>query len=268
MKNYEKELVVIKVGSSTLEQTDGENVTLCQESFQRIAEQSARLAVEGASVVIVSSGAVSAGYAYTNEHRAQTHDTLSKQRYACLGQTSLMLAWQNAFAFGNDSNCNVAQLLFTKHELDTDEGKELLAVSKTLLNNGDIIIANENDALSHDGISFGDNDTLSARFASLLHTSGLFQKTSLVILSDIHGVYADRNDSSTIISEINNIDNWVHVAKGSGSVCGTGGMKSKFEAAQRAIACDIDTYITHGRTNNSVINALNRTAGTCFSRQH
>lgn len=260
-KNF-KELVIVKVGTSTLTRTNSTGkVVIDEQSFNKIGDQIIALTTKGIVVAIVSSGAIAAGYAYS--HEARTHesrqDVIEKQRMACLGQATLINHWQNAL-----KPRLAGQLLFTKRELETPEGTELSAVAIRLFERGDIAIANENDALSHEEITFGDNDTLAAQFAVLLHKTGVFKRTRLVILSDVDGVYKNTAHRGSVISVIDTIAEYQHIAGGAGSAHGTGGMASKFNATKIATGNGIETYIANGRTTRAIERTLHGEIGTRF----
>lgn len=261
-KKIYDDLIVVKVGTSTL--IDKESVdwpALDQNSFNYIGTQINALVSENTKFVIVSSGAIAAGYTYTHEERtSEKHAAIEKQRLACLGQATLMQAWQRALA----PHC-IGQLLFTRHELDSSEGVELSNVTRCLLKYGDIPVANENDALSHEEITFGDNDMLAARFATLLHSSGDFTRTRLVVLSDIDGVYKDIADKRSVIKTIDDIESYWHVAGSAGSANGTGGVASKFNAARIATENGVEMYIANGRASRAIERTLNNEIGTRFT---
>ena len=107
-------------------------------------------------------------------------------------------------------------------------------------------IVNENDTVSTDEITIGDNDTLSAIVAVSVNAD------LLVLLSDIDGMYtADprKDKNATIIPEIKKItDDIIALAEGKGSALGTGGMKTKIHAAQIATESGIDMIIANGAT--------------------
>lgn len=262
--NTLNELVVIKIGTSTLTLSGAaDRLSLDESSFKEISRQVHQLIDDGVAVAIVSSGAIAAGYAYSHDKRTagSNKDTLEKQRMACLGQATLMQAWQAAL-----KPRLAGQVLFTRHELNQrSEGAELQRVVSRLFKRGDIPVANENDALAHDEITFGDNDALAAHFTVLLHESGRFRRSRLVILSDIDGLYEDRTNSSTLISMVNRLADYAHLAGGAGSVGGTGGMISKFKAAHIATQNGIAVYLANGRTRGAVQKALDGQIGTRFS---
>ena len=112
-----------------------------------------------------------------------------------------------------------------------------------LLEFGIIPIVNENDTVSTEEIEIGDNDTLSAIVATLINAD------VLVLLSDIDGLYTanpKEDPAATLIPLVENIEDVRHLAGGSSSMFGKGGMVTKIHAAD--IACDagIDMSIING----------------------
>ena len=113
-----------------------------------------------------------------------------------------------------------------------------------------IPIVNENDSVSYKEIEseerlFSDNDVLSAVVAVLC------QADKLIILSDIDGFF-DKDPrlfkDAKLISRIEAIDDSVYMlAGGAGSRRGTGGMRTKLQAADLATAQGIDTIVTNGK---------------------
>ena len=131
-----------------------------------------------------------------------------------------------------------------------------------------IPIVNENDSVSYTEIEsedrlFGDNDMLSAVVAVLTRAD------RLIILSDIDGFF-DRDPrlykDAKRIDVISEIDEKVYkLAGGAGSRRGTGGMKTKLQAADLATAQGIDTYVCNGRDPSILYDILEgKSAGTRF----
>lgn len=258
------ELIEIKISTKLTTTMQDGIPSLDLESIERIAEQVKSLKQTGACVGITTSGAISAGYALTGEARTKESrkDIANEQRMSCLGQLGLMNAWQTALA---PHLCG--QLLATRQELASNEGQEALQVMERLFAHGDIPIRNENDALSHSEINFGDNDMLAAHFSALLHKSGLFRKTSLVLLSDVDGVYEDVENPKSVVPVITDIHDFSHFAGDSNSANSKGGMKSKFQAAEFVTTQGIDMYIANGRTEDAIHRTLNAEIGTYFPAQ-
>lgn len=258
-------ILVVKVGTNTLIKKDasgGESLDV--ESFNRIGAQIKDLQTRGIGVVLVSSAAITAGMVHTNvtERPSKDESVFELQRLASIGWRHVLAAWGEAL-----EGVVVGELLLTHADLD-DQGErdQALQVIKSLLEHGDVPIINENDAISHDEISFGDNDQLAALIASKLAHSSMFEvDIKLMLLSDIRGVYKDRNDSSTVISTISDVEAYAHVAGDSASANATGGMKSKFAAAQIATDSGVQMWITNGRADNSIERTLQGSMGTHFT---
>lgn len=265
MKTIIDNILVIKVGTSTLTATqpDGQ-MKLDIDSFYRIGKQVVSLQEAGYHIVIVSSAAITAGMASTSlivRPSAET-DMPNLQRLASIGWRHILNAWSEAM-----KTLTLGELLLTKRELNSnDERAEALRVTYELMIHGNIPIVNENDAIAHEEIAFGDNDTLAAIFAAKMKRSTLFgNNVSLVILSDIEGVYANADDKSDLIKEIDDIDAYTHIAKAASGSLGTGGMVTKFTAAKIAHQQAVPTYIAYGRMDNVIEKTLRKETGTHFT---
>jgi glutamate 5-kinase len=239
---------VLKVGSSLLAGDGG----LSKRNAQHLAAFVLSCQAQGREVVIVSSGAVAAGRGI---QQIALHATLrpgaamaERQALAALGQAKLMAFWQDFFAKP------VAQVLLT-HD-DVRNRRRYLNAQTTLrelLRYGALPIINENDTVSVDELKLGDNDTLGAIVAALIDADVLF------IATDIDGLYdADprTNPTAKPMTLVTDPDDGVlAMAGGAGSPVGTGGMRTKILAAQRAGAAGIDTILFNG-TREEVSRAL------------
>ncbi|UUZ97315.1 glutamate 5-kinase [Paenibacillus sp. P25] len=100
---------------------------------------------------------------------------------------------------------------------------------------------NENDTVAVDELKFGDNDTLSALVANLLRAR------RLVIITDTDGLYTEdprKNAAARRIDRVFEIDEEMYrIAGGSGSMVGTGGMRSKIEAARIAMRGGVPVFV-------------------------
>ena len=259
MKRIIDDLIVIKVGTNTLTK----NNKLDKTSFESIGEQIDDLRANGHSIVVVTSAGIVSGIELTGSKPKLEgdYDTVDYQRFASLGWQRLLSTWDKHI-----KTAHVGGLLLTRPELDrTLETSEAMNVIHRLLQHGDVPVINENDAIFHEEITFGDNDRLAAVLAASLIRSPLFgRNVKLVVLSDINGVYENVNDHLSVISEISNIKSYVHVAGESVSGNGKGGMKSKFEAATLATENSIDMWIANGRETNAIARAISGEIGTRF----
>lgn len=257
-------ILVIKVGTSTLTKihTNGQ-VTLDFESFRRIGQQIMEIRQKGYHVVVVSSAAITAGMVDVGltVRPSATDDMPNLQRLASVGWRHILNAWSDAI-----DDASIGELLLTKRELESHkEEAEALRVSYELIAHGNIPIVNENDAIAHEEIAFGDNDTLAAIFTRKIKESRLFgDNVSLIILSDINGVYADISNEHSIIKQIDDIDAYENIAQNSSGNLGTGGMITKFAAAKIVHQCGIDMYIANGRMEKVVQLVLDKKTGTHF----
>src|SRR5690606_8894653 len=113
---------------------------------------------------------------------------------------------------------------------------------------------NENDTVSVDELRFGDNDALAAVVA------GLVEADLLVILSDVEGLYdADprANPDALCIPEVQEVTpELLGVAGESGSGVGTGGMRSKLQAASRAAALGVHCVLCSGQREGTLRRVL------------
>lgn len=254
--------IVVKVGTSTLTNEIGQNDL---RSFDRLACALSDVHNMGYEIILVSSGAIAVG---TNKLQMKTRPTTMrlKQAAAAVGQCSIMFLYDKFF---NDYDKTIAQILLNADDIQNEEKKENLTNTfDALLEMGIIPIVNENDSVSYTEIEsedrlFGDNDMLSAVVAVLCKAQ------KLVILSDIDGFYD--NDprlypNAKLIERIGEIDEGVQsLAGGAGSRRGTGGMKTKLQAAKLATAQGIDTIITNGKNPSALYEIIKGSSvGTLF----
>lgn len=230
--------IVIKVGSSTLTYENGKPNLRRIEQLCRVVSD---LKNRGIEVIIVSSGAIAVG---VNRLRLpeRPKDTKGKQAAAAVGQCDLMSIYDRFFAeYGYVS----AQILLNRDVIEHQDRKtNVINTFRALLDFGAVPIVNENDSVSVEEILFGDNDNLSAIVASLVDAQGL------IILTDIDGYYDDdprENPDAHIIHNLDCItEDMISAAGGNGTSRGTGGMRTKLEAAKFAGEHNIETIIMSG----------------------
>ncbi len=243
MQLYQNRLVV-KVGTSTLTNETGKNNLY---SFDHLACVLSDIHNLGYEVILVSSGAIAVGANKLNMKMRPTSMRM-KQAAAAVGQCSIMYLYDKFFSAYDKT---IAQILLNAEDIEQEEKKvNLTNTFDALLEMGVIPIVNENDSVSYTEIEseerlFGDNDMLSAVVAILCRVK------RLVILSDINGLYDSDprlHPHAKLIDRIEHIDEAVYsLAGGAGSRRGTGGMKTKLQAASLATSQGIDTIIANGR---------------------
>jgi glutamate 5-kinase len=226
--------LVIKVGTSTLTTANG---LLNKNYILNLAKKLSQFQDNNCEIVIVSSGAVCAG---KTKFSTSNKTTRERQAIAAVGQPLVMNAYSQAFS---NYNKTVAQILLTREVFD--KRNEYINARNTLnllIHNGIIPIINENYTFSISEIDFGDNDTLAALVAATINAD------KLIIFTDVDGFYKGDPATSELIPKIEKITQSIEklAINSSSSGKGTGGMKTKLDAAKIASASGIDTIITNG----------------------
>ncbi|MDR3448073.1 MULTISPECIES: glutamate 5-kinase [unclassified Dyella] len=247
---------VLKVGSNLLA-ADGGGLTPRYAAALAGFIQASRVA--GRQVVLVSSGAVAAGRAQLRAHAPSGGDLAAKQALAALGQAPMIALWQSL------SPCPVAQVLLTHDDLrNRRRYLNARATLRELLALDVLPVVNENDTVAVDELKLGDNDNLAAIVAALVDAD------LLLIASDIDALYtADprRDPSAVPLVRVESLTpEIVAMAGGSGSAVGTGGMRTKLEAAAKAAAAGVPTALFSGRHDDTVAAlAQGQLRGTYFA---
>ncbi|MBR2529128.1 MAG: glutamate 5-kinase [Blautia sp.] len=254
--------IVVKVGTSTLTNELG-NSNL--RTMEQLAMTLADIQNMGNELVLVSSGAIAVG-ANKMHLPERPREMRMKQAAAAVGQCENMFLYDKFFGYYNKT---VAQILLNAEDIAQEVKKENLANTfEALLEQKIIPIVNENDSVSYTEIEsedklFGDNDMLSAVVAVLCRAD------KLIILSDIEGFY-DKDPrlfkDAKLISRIENIDaSTYELAGGAGSRRGTGGMRTKLQAAELAMSQGIDTIVTNGKNPEALYDIVGgKKVGTLF----
>lgn len=216
--------IVVKIGSSSLTSDEG---GINRQKIRFFSQELSTLQQGGNQVLLVTSGAVAAGFRQIGYAKRPKH-LHEKQAAAAVGQALLMQAYEEAFA---KDGIGVAQILLTRSDFSNRTRIHNAQMTiEELLKHGIIPIINENDTVSVNELKFGDNDTLSALVANLVKAN------QLCILTDTDGLYTEdprKNPFARRIEQVEQItEDILQVAGGSGSSVGTGGMKSKVEAAR------------------------------------
>ncbi|OZI13696.1 glutamate 5-kinase [Bacillaceae bacterium SAS-127] len=245
MKKYR---VVVKIGSSSLTDEQG---NIVEEKVWDHVQAIAKMKQEGHEVIIVSSGAVAAGFqslGYTSRPKT----VAAKQASAAVGQSLLIQKYISLFA---PFHLAVAQMLLTREDFyNRGRFQNFYTAMSELLRAGAIPIINENDCISIEELTYGDNDMLSAL------VSGFVQADALIILTDIDGLY-DSNPKTNpeakrfhFIPEVT--EEMLSYAGDSGSSIGTGGMKSKLIAAEKALSLGVPVFVGTGKGADKLLDTL------------
>ncbi len=258
MSLFEKcKRIVVKVGSSTLTHASGR---LNLRRIEALAKTLSDLKNAGKEIVLVSSGAVSAGIAKAGlGHRPESLE--EKQAMASIGQSELMKIYDRFFS---DYGHKVGQILMTRDVVDNPIRRTAAENTfNTLLRMGCIPIVNENDAVSTDElVKFGGNDILSAHVANLCHAD------VLINLSDIDGLFDSdprKDPDAELVERVDDIDAILSFAGGAGTERGTGGMEAKLTAAKMVTENGIPMFIMNGSDPEILYQLLDgKQVGTYF----
>ena len=250
--------MVVKVGSSSLTRPSGH---LDAAKLEALVASVAANVLSGARVVLVSSGAIAAGFGPLG-FGERPRDVATQQAAASVGQGLLMARYETAFArYG----IRVGQILITAE--DTIRAAQYRNARRTLerlLDLGVVPIVNENDALASNEIRFGDNDRLSALVANIVRAD------ALVLLTDVDALYTappGRPDARRIgyvpdvIAALRDV-----TVGGSTSGVGTGGMVTKLEAARIAAVSGVPVVLTSAANAGPAM--MGDPVGTVFAPVH
>ena len=233
---------VLKVGSNLLA-ADGGGLT--PRYAEALAAFISASHADGRQVILVSSGAVAAGRALLRQHAADGGGLVARQALAALGQAPMMGLWQSLSAR------SVAQVLLTHDDLrNRRRYLNARATLRELLALGVLPVVNENDTVAVDELKLGDNDNLAAIVAALVDAD------LLLIASDVDALYSADPRRDPVATPITYVPvltpSILAMAGGSGSTVGTGGMRTKLEAAAKAAAAGIPTALFNGRDATTV----------------
>ncbi|KAG0280886.1 hypothetical protein BGZ95_008183 [Linnemannia exigua] len=244
--------IVIKLGTSSI--CDEVTHFPLLSTLSLIVETILKLKAQGHRVVLVTSGAIGVGLRRLNL-ASKPKDLAQVQAIAAVGQGRLMSLYDDLFSQFNQP---IAQILLTKNDL-ADRTQYLNACNTidALLEMGVVPIVNENDTISVSEIRFGDNDTLSAITAGMIHADYLF------LMTDVDCLYTDNPrtnpDAKPVmtVDDITALKEKVSVAS-AGSSLGTGGMVTKLIAAELATAAGVTTVISRGSTPQNIFQIISQ----------
>lgn len=244
-----KKTIVVKVGSSVIAPAGKIDSALVKSLVKDILK--AKKA--GFNLVIVTSGAIASGLGALG-YKRRPNNVHSLMAISSFGQILLMDLF-NKFFKQNKARC--AQMLLTWE--DFNHRKRFLNIKKTLEKLfflKVIPIINENDAVSHEEIRWGDNDYLSALVADLLEAG------QLILLSDVEGLL----DGKKLVKRVESVDEKVQsLVRAQPRSHTSGGMETKLEAAAKAAISGVKTRIVSGRRKNVISDIIQgKDIGTFF----
>mgnify|MGYP001384900602 CR=1 FL=1 len=248
--------VVIKIGSSII---IGKDKKIRKKWLIEFSKDIKDLLKQKKNVILVSSGAIALGCKKLNLNKKNIKLDKS-QAVASIGQIELMNLFNKIFS---PKKINLSQILLTLE--DTEQRRRAINAKRTfenLFELGFVPVVNENDSIATTEIKYGDNDRLASRVAQI---SGA---DCLILLSDVDGLYTQNPKlfkNSQLIKEIKNIDlNIEKIATKSISEHGTGGMKTKIEAAKICQLSGCTMVIANGLSERPIKKILEKNKCTWF----
>jgi len=246
--DHKSERVVVKIGSNVL---SSGSERLDRAHLIEIVRQIAQLHGQGYPIAIVTSGAVLAGRERMGYPQLRSSIPF-RQMLAAVGQSRLMHLYEQFFDI---YNIQVAQILLTAD--DFRDRQRYLNARDTMLGLLDervVPIINENDTVATDEIKVGDNDNLAALVVTLIDAE------LLILLSDIAGLYdgdPHQDPNARLIREVRQVDASIWgIAGESTTDSGTGGMRTKIEAAQLVQRAGSTMVIAHGSERDVLLRIM------------
>ena len=248
--------LVVKIGSSLLVGAAG----LRRDWLDGLVRELAAARGRGQELIVVSSGAIALGAARLGLDKGGRGNLADAQAAAAVGQIALSGLWAQLLG---EHGLTAAQLLLTLDDLE-DRRRYLNATATLtrLLDLGAVPVINENDSVATQEIRFGDNDRLAARVAQAAGAS------AVLLLSDVDGLF-DRNPvepGAQRLPLVRGVTPAIHAMAGGGSASGlgSGGMKSKLQAAEIAERAGIALAIASGLVEAPLARACAGEVGTLF----
>ena len=248
--------IVIKIGSSILVDEEGKPKKKWLQEFGKDIKD---LINKKKQIVIVSSGAIAMGCEYLKIKKNGLKVDKS-QAVASIGQIELMNFYKKTF---DENKIKISQILLTLD--DTEQRRRSINARRTidnLLTMGIVPVVNENDTTATTEIKYGDNDRLAARVSQIISAD------CLILLSDVDGLYTDnpkKNKETKLIETVKKIDeNIIKYATKAENLYGSGGMKTKIDAAKICQLSGCYMVIANGNHKNPIKKILKSKKCTWF----
>lgn len=247
--------IVIKVGSlAVTDETGGVDPNKISDIVQELEH----LKAKGFSPILVSSGAINSGRSFINRPEEKKMMISFQQAAAAVGQPLLMKAYVDALT-KHGAHC--AQILVT-HE-DFKERKRFLNIRNTinrLLENNILPIVNENDTVSFDEITVGDNDQLAVMITEATDAE------KLILLTEADGLFNKnpKEHDAVRFDVVDFKDDFSGVKFAAKTSVGRGGMDTKIKAVRKLTPNGVDVIIGTFLTETPLSRLLDRKGGTLF----
>lgn len=250
-----KTRVVVKVGSLAVTDEAG---GVSPSKIKAIVKELEELKAKGFAPILVSSGAINSGRSFVKRPEEKKMMISFQQAAAAIGQPLLMRAYVDALeSFG--SHC--AQILVT-HE-DFKERKRFLNIRNTinrLIENGILPIVNENDTVSYEEITVGDNDQLAVMITEATDAE------KLILLTEADGLFNKNPKEADAVrfDVVDFKDDFSGVKFAAKTSIGRGGMDTKLKAVRKLTPIGVDVIIGTFLIDNPLTRLLDGNGGTLF----
>lgn len=252
---YMKQRIVVKVGSLAVTE---ENGGVSRSKITSIVADLYELKTRGFLPILISSGAINSGRGLIKKPDEKKMMISYQQALAAVGQPLLLKAYIDALS---EFKWPCAQILVT-HE-DFKERKRFLNIRNTvnrLLENGILPIVNENDTVSFEEITVGDNDQLSVMMTEAADAE------KLIILSEADGLF-DKNPKDPEAKRFHEIDfrdDFKNVKIAAKTSVGRGGMDTKLKAVRKLTPLGVDVILGTYLHDKAVSRLIFDKGGTLF----
>ena len=248
--------IIVKIGSSLI---IDEKKIIRKKWLLEFAKDIKNIKKKNKNIIIVSSGAIALGCKKLNIAKKKLKIDQS-QAVASVGQIELMNLFKKVFS---NQKINISQILLTLE--DTEKRRRAINAKRTienLFNLNFIPIVNENDTIATSEIKYGDNDRLASRVAQISDAD------CLILLSDVDGLYTKNpkiHKNAKLIKKVGRIDqNIIKLASTKTSEYGSGGMKTKIDAAKICALSGCKMAIANGLIERPLSNIINKKICTWF----
>lgn len=250
-----KHRIVVKVGSLAVTNESG---GVSQDKIKNLIEDLIDLKKNGYVPILISSGAINSARGIIQKPDEKKMMISYLQASAAIGQPLLMNAYIQAL---QKHNTTCAQILVT-HE-DFKDKKRFLNIRNTinrLLENDILPIVNENDTVSFDEITVGDNDQLAVMMTEAADAE------KLILLSEADGLYNKnpKEKGAERFDEIDFRDDFNSVKIAVKTSVGRGGMDTKLKAVRKLTPIGVDVILGTFLESKAISRLLLNKGGTTF----
>ena len=254
MPQLEVKKISIKLGSLAVSHANGGVNT---EQIRKFASDIASLMAQKTKVCLVTSGAINCGRPILNDKKNDIHFS---QAAAAIGQSILMQEYRSVF---KEFDLQCAQILLTHEDLkDRQRSLNLKNTIELLLEKNIVPIINENDSVSFEEISFGDNDQLAAGISELLSVD------ALILFTESGGLYnKDPKESGAhLLTNIPYEEDFKSIKIFAKTGVGKGGMDTKLMAIRKLCPQGITVLLGAYQGQKPILELLNSSAmGSLFA---